>query len=173
MRDDLKENIKLTGQRLVPFVLSLLFILFNYIPSNLGFSNIIRPEVGVICVFYWVLNRPDLFNMFMVFFLGLVSDMMSAIPLGTNTVCYLIIYLILNNMSSFFCNKPFNVVWLMFSFVFVLVEFFKWLEVSIYYAEFSPIGHLFFTILFTIACYPLISFINDAARRYLMNDDEE
>ena len=173
MREELKENIKITSQKLVPFVLSLLLVLFNYIPSNLGFSNIIRPEMGLICVFYWVLNRPDLFNMFMVFFLGFVCDIMSVVPLGVNIICYLMIYLAVSNMSSFFYNKPFNIVWVVFSFLLILIEIVKWLEVSVYYAAFVPLGHLIFTILFTIACYPLISFINDAARKYLMNDDGE
>ena len=171
MRDELRENIKLTGQRLVPFFLSLLLILFNYIPSNLGISNVIRPEMGLICVFYWVLNRPDLFNMFTVFFLGLVNDIMSAIPLGANIIPYLTVYLILNNLTSFFNNKPFNVIWASFAIIVVMVEILKMLIISMYYAKFIPISYLFFTILFTIACYPLISFINDAARKYLMNDE--
>ena len=171
MRDDLRENIKLTGQRLVPFFLSLVLILFNFIPANLGFANILRPEMGLICVFYWVLNRPDLFNMFTVFFLGFVNDIMSVIPLGVNIIPYLTVYLIVSNMNSFFNNKPFNVIWSGFALVVVLTEILKMLIVSVYYAKFIPIGYLFFTILFTIACYPLISFINDAARKYLMNDE--
>lgn len=171
MRDDLKENIKLTGQRLIPFFFSLLFILFNYIQANLGYSNILRPEMGVICVFYWVLNRPDLFNMFTVFFLGFVSDIMSAVPLGTNIISYLVVYLFLNNMSSFFINKPFNGIWTGFAIIAILVEILKTLIVSVYYAKFIPTGHMFFTVLFTIACYPLISFINSFVRKYLMNDE--
>lgn len=171
MRDDLRENIKLTGQRLIPFILSLILILFNFIPSNLGIANILRPEMGIICVFYWVLNRPDLFNMFTVFFLGFVSDIMSVIPLGVNIIPYLTVYLIVSNMTSFFNNKPFNVIWAGFAIVVFLVEILKMLIVSVYYAKFIPIGYLFFTTLFTIACYPLISFINDAARKYLMNDE--
>ena len=171
MRDDLKENIKVSAQRFVPLVLSFVFILLNYIPTNFSFPNIIRPEIGLICVFYWVLHRPDLFNVVVVFLLGFVEDAISAVPLGAHIISYLVAYLIVSNTSSFFNNKPYNVVWSAFSFIFVVAEFVKWLIVSIYYAEFLAPGNLFFTILFTIACYPVVSFFNDIARKYLMNDE--
>lgn len=171
MREELKENIRLSIQKTIPFVLSLVFVLFNYVPSNLGYPNIIRPEIGCICVFYWVLYRPDLFNMVAIFFLGFVSDVISSAPLGINIISFLVIYLIVSNKFSFFNSKPFNVIWFCFALIILFVEFIKWLLVSVYYAKFIPLGILFFTVLFTIACYPVISFVNESARKYLMNDE--
>ena len=171
MREDLKENIKISLQKFIPFVLSLLMVFCVYIPSYFGISRIIRPDVGMICVFYWVIYRPDLFNMFAVFFLGFASDTISVGPLGSNIIAYLTIYVIVFNISSFFINKPFWVLWYGFSFVLILAELVKWLVVSIFYAEFLPIGRIFFTILFSIAWYPVICFVNNAAREYLMNDE--
>ena len=171
MREDLKENIKLSMQKSLPFVLSLLLIFFNYIPFNSGISGAVRPATGMICVFYWVLHRPDLFNMLTVFFLGFASDIMSSVPLGTDMVAYLAVYVMVSNMTAFFINKPYVAVWYGFAFIFVSAELIKWLIVSVYYAKFISLGSLFFTILFTIACYPIISFVNDLARKYLMNDE--
>lgn len=171
MREDLKENVKWSLQKLVPFVLSLFFILFNYIPSIFSFANIFRPAVGMICVFYWVLHRPDLFNIFMVFFLGFISDIMSSAPVGSDIIAFLAMYVIVSNMFSFFNNKPFIAVWCGFAFIFVSSELIKWLIVSVYYGQFIPLYGLFFTILFTITCYPIIGFINEIARKYLMNDE--
>lgn len=171
MREELKENIKLSLQKVLPFLLSLLLVFCTYIPSCFSFSHIIRPDVGMICVFYWVLYRPDLFNMFTVFFLGLASDITSSIPLGTNAIAYLAMYVTVTNVSSFFVNKPFLTFWYGFSFLLVLGEFIKWIMVSVFYAEFLPVGRLFFTILFTIAWYPVVCFVNDSARQYLMNDE--
>ena len=147
------------------------FILLNYMPASLGGWIAIRPAVGMICVFYWVLNRPDLFNMFIVFLLGLVCDVISAIPMGADIVAYLVIYVMLNNFSSLFNNKPFVFVWCGFAFIFIVAILVKWLIVSIFYAEFLPLSQLFFTILFTVACYPIIGIVNDLLRKYLMNDE--
>ncbi|MBR1604886.1 MAG: rod shape-determining protein MreD [Alphaproteobacteria bacterium] len=171
MREDLKEAINLSIQKILPFLLSLLFIFCTYIPSGVSVSHVIRPDVGMICVFYWVLHRPDLFNLFTVFFLGFVSDILSSAPLGSDIIAYLTIYLVITNLSSFFVNKSFQAFWYGFGFVLVLVEFLKWLIVSIFYTEFLPLERLLFTILFTIAWYPVVSFFNDAARKYLMNDE--
>ncbi len=171
MREDLKENIKISLQKSLPFLLSLLFVFCIYVPSSVGIANIVRPAMGAVCVFYWVLNRPDLFNMFTVFFLGFVSDIMSSVPLGADIITYLTIYVMVSNLTSFFINKPFLVIWYGFAFVFVPAQLLKWLVVSVYYAHFLPVSGLFFTILFTIACYPVVSYVNDAARKYLMNDE--
>ena len=171
MRDDLKENIRVSLQHSLPFLLSLLYILINYAPSRLWLLNDIRPAVGVICVFYWMLYRPDLFNMVVVFVLGFISDILSSAPMGTDIISFLAIYVVISNLSSLFNNKPFTFIWLGFGIVFIGVAFLKWLISSIYYAHFLPLSTLFFTLLFTIACYPVISFINDAARKYLMNDE--
>ena len=171
MRDDLKENIKLSLQHSLPFLLSLLYILINYAPSRLWVLNDVRPAVGVICVFYWMLCRPDLFNMVTVFVLGFISDILSSAPMGADIISYLAVYVAISNLASFFNNKPFTFIWFGFSVVFIAVELLKWLLSSVYYAQFLPLGKLFFTLLFTIACYPVFSFINDAARKYLMNDE--
>lgn len=171
MSDEIRENIRGSLQRLIPFLFSLLLILLDYIPSNLGIPNVIRPATGFICVFYWVLHRSDLFNMFTVFFLGLISDIMSSAPLGTDIIAYLAVYVMVSNMTAFFNNKPFVVVWYGFSFIFIAAEIIKWLAVSVYYGCFLPAGNLFFTLLFTIACYPVFSFFNDLAQKYLMNDE--
>lgn len=171
MRDDLREAINLSIQKCLPFFSSLLLIFCTYIPSSVSVSQIIRPDIGMICVFYWILHRPDLFNLFTVFFLGFVSDILSSAPLGADIVAYLTLYVIITNISSFFINKPFLAFWYGFGFLLVLAELVKWLIVSIFYTEFLPIGRLLFTILFTIAWYPVVSFLNDAVRRYLMNDE--
>jgi len=172
MNKELKEKIKISLQKLLPFFLSLFFIFVNYMPSNIGIGTILRPDVGVICVFYWVLYRSDLFNMFMVFFLGLIGDLLSLAPFGADVITYLTVYVITSNMMTFFYNKPFIVVWYGFSFVFIIAEFVKWFIVSVYYAEFLPVSGLLFTILFTIACYPLFSLLNDLAQKFLMSEED-
>ena len=171
MNKELKENFKLSLQRLLPFFLSLFFIFINYTPSNVSFSTFIRPEIGLICVFYWVLYRPDLFNMFMVFLLGLINDIISSAPLGADIITYLTVYVIVSNMIAFFYNKPFVVVWYGFAFIFIIAELVKWLILSVYYAQFLPISGLFFISLFTVACYPVVSLFNDLAQKFLMNEE--
>lgn len=171
MNDELKENIKSLVQRTVPFLLSLFFVLFGYVPASLGGSADLRPAAGMICVFYWVLHRSDLFNMFSVFFLALIADFLSSAPLGAEIISYLTVYVCVSNLSKFFTNKPFLLVWYGFAFVFTAAEVLKWFLLSVYYAEFLPLLPLFFMIFCTIACYPVIGFVNDMAQRYLINDE--
>ena len=104
MNDELKENIKSLVQRTVPFLLSLIFVLFGYVPASLGGSADLRPAAGMICVFYWVLHRSDLFNMFSVFFLALIADFLSSAPLGAEIISYLTVYVCVSNLSKFFTN---------------------------------------------------------------------
>ena len=52
MREDLKENIKLSLQKSLPFLLSLLFVFCIYVPSSVGIANIVRPAMGAFLLMF-------------------------------------------------------------------------------------------------------------------------
>lgn len=171
MNEEFRENVTAYFQRITPFLISAVMIFISYIPLNFYASGIMRPELGLICVFFWVLRRPDLFNMFSVFFLGLIDDILSSAPLGSNIIVYLTVYQLVMSMYSFFYNKPFIVSWYGFAFCFTSAELIRWLLVSVYYSRFLPISGVLFLCLFTIAGYPVVSWINTKIQYYMMNDE--
>ena len=157
--DSFDENVKPIFQRLMPLLVSLLFVLFSYVPMyGLVFDNI-KPAMGIICIYYWMIHRPDLFGLLSSYFLGLIDDVISSVPLGTNTFTLLAVYLLLYNINRLLVGKPFNITWYVFMAVAFFGFFVKWLSLSIFYSQFLPFSMVLFSYLVTIAIYPLLSLI--------------
>ena len=101
MNDEWGETLTLYLQRLLPLLFSLLLLLVSYVPFNLPVSNNIRPAAGMICVYFWLLYRPDVFNLLSVYFLGLTEDIISSAPFGSNIFALLVMYVLVTNLSRF------------------------------------------------------------------------
>lgn len=171
MEDEVKESLKNYLQRITPLLFSILLILISYVPFDLPFSNNIRPAVGMVCVYYWMIHRPDIFNLLSVYILGLVDDTISSAPVGTNIFSLLVLYILLNNLARFFNAKPFIITWYGFAVLSFIAFFAKWLIVSIYYGQFLPLAAAFFSYLVSIAAYPVLSLLNAFVQDHLIQDE--
>lgn len=172
MAKEIEENITSVFQRLLPFLVSTILLLFSYIPLDFMFLNSIRPAMGLICVYFWLQHRPDLFNLGCVFFLGVVDDMVTSSPLGSNIFELLLMYVLVNNTSRFLNAKPFIVLWYGFALLTLVTMLGRWLVVSVYYSQFLPLSMLFFSYMVTIAVYPLISLLLAFVQNSFIQDDE-
>lgn len=172
MNEEWSENLASYFQRMLPLFCSLLMLFFSYVPLDLPISSHICPSVGMICAYFWLLHRPDVFNLFSVYVLGLVEDIISSAPIGSNIFAMLVMYLLVTNLSRFFNAKPFVIIWYGFA-LFSLVTFLsKWLLVSVYYSHFLPLTSVIFSYLMTAAVYPIFSIINVFVQNRLMTDED-
>lgn len=172
MSEDLDENITSLFQRILPFLSSLVLLLLSYVPLDFSLLNNIRPSVGIVCVYFWMLHRPDLFNLWSVYFLGMIDDIISASPFGSNIMAMLLMYILLNNTSRFFNAKPFIVTWYGFAALALVTMLSRWLVVSVYYGQFLPLTIMMFSYLVTVASYPLLSLLLAYIQNHLIQDEE-
>ncbi len=172
MAKELDENISSVFQRLLPFMVSALLLLFSYVPFDFMFLNSIRPAMGMICVYFWLQHRPDLFNLGSVFCLGVLDDVVTSSPLGSNIFELLLMYVLVNNTSRFLNAKPFVVLWYGFALLALVTMLSRWLIVSVYYSQFLPLSMLAFSYMVTIAVYPLISLLLAFVQNSFIQDDE-
>lgn len=172
MAKEWDENITSVFQRLLPFLVSAILLLFSYVPFDFMFLNSIRPAMGMICVYFWLQHRPDLFNLGSVFCLGVLDDVVTSSPLGSNIFELLLMYVLVNNTSRLLNAKPFIVLWYGFALLSLVTMFSRWLIVSVYYSQFLPLSMLFFSYMATIAVYPLISLLLAFIQNNFIQDDE-
>ena len=172
MNDEWSENLTLYFQRLLPLLFSLLLLFVSYIPLDLPVSNNIRPAVGMICTYFWLLHRPDVFNLLSVYLLGLTEDVISSAPFGSNIFALLVLYVLVTNLSRFFNAKPFVIIWYGFALLSLVTFLSRWLLVSVYYSHFLPLATVMFSYLVTAAAYPILSLINVFVQNRLMTDEE-
>lgn len=171
MSDEWGENLAIYFQRLLPLLTSMLLLLISYIPLDLPLSNNMRPAVGMICVYFWLLHRPDVFNLLSVYVLGLTEDIITSAPFGSNIFALLVMYVLVTNLSKYFNAKPFVIIWYGFGLLSLVTFLSRWLVVSVYYSSFLPLSIVMFSFLITAASYPVLSLINVFVQSKLMTDE--
>ena len=172
MEETFSEILETRLKRLLPFLVSVFLLLVFYVPVHLPLSRYLRPDIGMICVYFWLQHRPDLFNLGSVFCLGVLDDVVTSSPLGSNIFELLLMYVLVNNTSRFLNAKPFVVLWYGFALLALVTMLSRWLIVSVYYSQFLPLSMLAFSYMVTIAVYPLISLLLAFVQNSFIQDDE-
>lgn len=167
-----KDGFLSSFSKLLPILSTLLLLLFSYTPFSFVFSNSIKPLLALICVFFWLTHRPDIFNIISVLIVALVSDVISSAPFGSNILMFWVLYALTNKFQKFFYAKPFVIYWYGFMAFSLAAILTKWFVLSIYYGQFLPLVPTFFMYLTTIVFYPFISILNAVIQGYVRFEDE-
>lgn len=171
MNEDISENIVSFLQKALPLISSAMILFLAYIPVSMPILNNVRPDLGLICIYFWILHRPDLFNLVSIVLLGLWDMTISSALPGSGLFAYLTLYVLLYNTQRFFNAKPFVVIWYGFMALSLAVLLIKWLVVSIYYGQFLPLSMLMFGYLIGAALYPLVSAVLAFIQNKLIQDE--
>ncbi len=156
----MKANLKHILTQSLLFCIPILSILFLeiliYVPRVNEFFNFLRLSPFYIGIYYWHQLRPDIFNIFSAFILGIFADVLSSSILGINVLSFLILHLISSYMFSYFNIKKFIYSWLLFSVSLLITEIFKSIIISISYQTIIPIPLMLYEFVLTTALYPII-----------------
>ena len=171
MSEDFDEKVATHFQRSLPVLTSLLFMLLAFVPFNFRIFYNVRPDFGLMCIYFWMLHRPDLFGLVIIVFMGLVNMAVSSAVGGSAMLCYLCMYLLVYNTQKLFNAKSFVVIWYGFMALSLVSMFIKWLVVSIYYNEFLPLSMLMLSYLVGVVLYPLVSMVLAFVQNRFIQDE--
>ena len=106
----------------VPFLMGLFFILLSQIPVNLvPYYHQSFPFV-VSLVFYFAIFNKKVLNVFLIFLLGIVNDMLTSLPIGFYAFGFVFIFFLVNLFRSYLVSMVFTQLWVMFCFIFFCVD---------------------------------------------------
>ena len=162
---------KFTFYKTLPLVVSLILTFYSYFPLPLDIANNAKPAISLMCAYFWLVYRPDIFNLGIVFIFGILTDAASAIPFGSGLVPLLIMYLLVINLIKYLNGRVFIVLWFGIALLLPFCLFSQWLLLFFYYEQFLPIMPLFFTYLTSLACYPLVGGINALVLNNFLQED--
>ena len=171
MSEDFDEKVVTHFQKLLPVMSSVVLLLLAYLPLNSGFFYNSRPDFGLMCIYFWMLHRPDLFGIAEIVVLGIVGTLISASVTGCIFIAYIMMYVLVYNTQKLFNAKSFVVVWYGFMALSLVSMFVKWIIVSVYYNEFLSISMLVFGYLMGIVLYPLVSVVLAFIQNKFIQDD--
>ena len=171
MSEDFDEKVVTHFQKSLPLITSIVFLFMAYLPLNFGFLYNVRPDFGLMCIYFWMLHRPDLIGITTIVLLGIVSMFVSSSVAGASMVAYLVMYVLLYNTQKLFNAKPFVVIWYGFMALCLFSLLVKWLVVSIYYNSFLPLSMLMLSYLIGVVLYPLVSIVLAFIQNRFIQDD--
>ena len=176
MQNKWQEQLCNFGQQRIPLITSLLLVLLFFMPLGSVDMSYFRPSMGIICVYYWRLNRRMLFGFFSAFLIGFILDVHSSTPLGVNILLMLILVWLTDLPSRYLQTSSFGMRWLIFSVVCLAVFLCKWLILMLYFWHLFPATEAMLGYFSTVMFYPLIASINvKIAQKFLPpeNIDEQ
>lgn len=160
MRDSFWEKSRFFLLCRVPLFSALMLLFISFMPLNSVQFNYFRPSVGLICVYYWVLKRNNLFGYTSAFIIGFLTDVYSSSPLGVNVLLMLSLVSLTGWLGHYFQSASFGASWFIFGLVGFGAVILKWLILMLYSGRYLPLGEAFFGYLSTVMIYPLIVIIN-------------
>ncbi len=171
MKENWQENALNHFYALMPLLFSVVLVALSYLPLKSSLANNARPDIGLMCVYFWLIYRPDLFNLCSVCFLGIFVDIVSSTPFGNYLFSMLVMYLLVTNLVKYLNGRVFVVLWVGITVLMPICFFVQWLLLSVYYAEPLPVLPLIFSYLVSLAFYPIVGGINAVILNVFLQDD--
>lgn len=154
------------------FVLYLIAIFFAMLSlSNIRIVAIANylPLFDVMIIYYFAVYRPNIFSVWFLFMLGLISDALNGFPLGITSLIYIITtksFTLFNQKAM--VKEHFKQIFQQFiTFIFIIL-FLKWLLLSIYYLKIYNIYPPIIQLIITSSLYVVMHRFFDYLSRTLL-----
>jgi len=141
----------------LPFLVGLVCVLLSFVPVSAIFNADVAPAFGLMAVYYWAVQRPDVFPPYAVFALGLLYDLLSAGPLGLWALVYVVIYGIVLTQRLLFVGRAFTLFWAGFLLAALVSGFFAWGLASLYFGQTLSPWPVLIQMAATVALFPLFA----------------
>ncbi len=148
-------NLLLRGS--IPFWLTFLLALLSVVPLRIEGYAIVTPSLVSIAVFYWSLHRPYLMSAPIVFLLGLISDILTGVPLGLSSLMLLLIHGIAISQRHVFVGKAFILTWWGYLLIATGISLLSWFVACLYSLTLLPILPVLMQLALTILVFPFFA----------------
>ena len=145
-------------------IIFLIFSVFNNFDFNYLKIENFSFNFAYILIFYWTLRNPDQLGYLIIFLAGIINDVVTGIPLGMSSLCYLLICSITAYMRNITLNPNFVKDWFSFLFTIILINSIQVIVLDLIFSiEINYMRYLVntgFTFLFYPAFFVLFNILN-------------
>lgn len=160
------------GLRIIlPFLSSFILILFTLPQYQLAFLDNLIPFLSLAAVYYWCIFKPRLMPVSVVFFLGLLQDILSGGPLGMMALLLVLVRVFVLKQGRRLLEREFLFNWLVFFVLALVFGFITWAVASLYLKETQNYWNAFGQSMLTIALFPAIVWLLGKVRKLLVTEN--
>ncbi|ANK82291.1 rod shape-determining protein MreD [Minwuia thermotolerans] len=141
----------------LPGLVTVLLILVGSVPIGAPLVGPVLPAFGMIAVFVFAVQRPDLMPHWLAFLIGLAQDLVTGGPLGLNALLLMVVQAVCAGQRRFLVGRPFALAWAGFAVIALPAALAQWLIACIYFAEIVPIGDVMLQAGSTVALFPFVA----------------
>jgi rod shape-determining protein MreD len=153
------QRLDQTARNLLPFGTIVVAMLLTMVPLPLPGYSSVTPPLVLICLFYWVVHRPDLLRPLVVFALGVLHDLISGTPLGVTPLYLILAYWLLITQRRFFLGHSFGMLWIGFSLVALGAAAVQWAVFALMSTHLLDARPVLVQALFGVALFPLPTYV--------------
>ena len=138
-------------------VIAVIFAMLNLSSININYIADFLPLFDLMIIYYFAVLKPEVFAVWFLFLLGIISDSLNGLPLGITSFSYIVtvkIFLSLNQKMT--VQENFHQVLIWFTYFIFVVLLLKWLIVSLYYSTFYNIIGPLIQLMVTCVMYVLV-----------------
>ncbi|HAK97709.1 MAG: rod shape-determining protein MreD [Rhizobiales bacterium TMED249] len=114
----------------LPIIIAVLSILIPKVPVGHLFDVVPAPGLILIVIFFWSLVDPDRFSIYLIFFLGLLEDILTGTPLGMWSLILILLHYFVASQGTTLLTRGKITKWAVFSlfslFSYLLAYFLIW-----------------------------------------------
>lgn len=115
------------------------------------------PAAALPCVFFWSVFRPAALPPPVVFGLGLLEDLLTAVPIGAGVLTLLVVGGLATRWRPFLARQSFLVVWLVYCGVAIGAAALGWLLQVVLGWRLVPVAPAFYQLLLSAGLYPSLA----------------
>ena len=142
----------------------LLLIIFPLENFRINLDNVIFPAFEVILLYYFVSLYS--LNFLLIFLTGILFDQLYSMPLGTNSLVFVVAHLILKFCGKFFSTKEYLTNFILFCFYYLFVLHFRAILILTKGLVIQGYLAMLFQYLTTICSYSLLRIPLDKSLEY-------
>ncbi|MGX6959933.1 MAG: hypothetical protein ACIPMY_01485 [Rickettsia endosymbiont of Pentastiridius leporinus] len=159
IKQEISKNTLQIMLKLLFTLMCFFILLFPEFAYKIGIKSRIFPAMEIIFIYYFMTLYS--LNMLGIFFIGLLLDQVTAMPFGTNSLVFLLAYIIFRLCSRFFASKNYLANFIIFCVYCLFILNFKYLLIT--FKNFEVDGYLtiFLQYLTTIFSYNLVCLLLD------------
>lgn len=142
-----------------PTALAVVLLLATALPVGAVVRDGGIPLTSLAAVYFWTLYRPGLMPPWVAFALGVLSDLLTAAPLGVTPLILLLMHAGVLTQRRTLARQSFLVVWIGFALFAAAMLALNWGLRSLLALTLQPVGPALFECGVTIAAYPLFAWL--------------
>jgi len=153
-------------------IIAIIFAMLNLSNIKIEYVADFLPLFDIMIIYYFAVLKPDVFAVWFLFLLGIISDSINGFPLGITSVCYIIVVKLFCSLNKrIMMHDTFHQIFGQFVAFSFSILFLKWLIISIYHLKTYNIISPLIQLVITCTIYILMHRVFDYLDRKLLENN--